>query len=332
MIRVLILGVIALIVAWSGYWLVGSNSHKKSVVELLESLEQQDWVVEYSTIGVRGFPNRFDIRIENVNLSHPSGEISWHSPWIDILMLSYNFNHAIIVLPPPQAISIGNRQLSLPAQKVKASIEVSSTDSFALEQLIVELTQNEAIADGSISETGGYTILAVRAHPEAANTYDISLHTKGRTVVGPQSPAASVLENLAALIPFASVDATAELADPVDRSSCSDRPVAVERVEIKAAGLATETYGVELRGNLAVNDGYNLEGEVQSTVRGIDELLLQVGTWLDLSTVQMMLLNVALQAISGEASSVEVNLEFTDTGMRIGRFLEIERFLPATLC
>ncbi len=332
MIRVLIFGVMALVIAWSGYWLIGSNSHKKSVVELLENLKQRGWVVEYSTVTVRGFPNRFDTRIENVNLSHSSGKVTWQSPWIDILLLSYNFSHVILVLPPPLEFSISDRRLSLPAQKLTASIEMSSSESFALEQLIVEIAQDETAAGEGASGANGETILAVRTHPDARNRYDISLHTMESLSGGRPSPAAGTPENLAALIPLLNIDAVAELASPVNSSSCTEQRVEVKRLEIRSAGFATETFGIEVRGNLESIDEHALQGSVHSTIRGTNELVLLFGTWLDLPKAQMMLLSLALRAMSGDSSSVDVDLAFSDTGIRIGRYLEIERFVPATLC
>ena len=96
--------------------------------------------VEYSDLRVRGYPNRFDTSIDEIEIVDPSSGNGWKSPFFQLLMLSYKTGHLIAVWPDMQEIMLDGVGYRVASEELKASIRVSDSRT-RLEQLIVAANQ-----------------------------------------------------------------------------------------------------------------------------------------------------------------------------------------------
>ena len=46
---------------WSAYWVIGSRSTLGAFESWFDARRAEGWVAEAGTLGVQGFPNRFDV-------------------------------------------------------------------------------------------------------------------------------------------------------------------------------------------------------------------------------------------------------------------------------
>ncbi|MCY4542327.1 MAG: DUF2125 domain-containing protein [Rhodobacteraceae bacterium] len=332
LIRSLIAGAIVLIVGWSGYWLVVSRSYKNAIVELLDDANSSSWQTEHDAVSVRGFPNRLDARIDNLQLQNTDWQVRWSVPWVDILSLSYRFNHAILVLPPPHSLSVEGEEFTFETLDIRSSVEFASTSSLRLERLIVEFDSAEPPQDGQVQDSHSKTVFAVQARPEAANIYDISLKTSNPP---PAQPAASGNWNvllLGALLQQMDVSAKATLRQPLDRFSCENDSLEILELDIAKAGLPNDPSGLEVSGRLTAMENGNLEGVLRVSVQDILAFFNQTFELLPLSDNEAKLLELALRAIAKFDSDMALDVLLANSGVTIGWFTLKSTPIPAKIC
>lgn len=84
-------------VGWFGYWFWGANANKTAVENFLGS--QENWTITYSQSTQRGFPNRYDVTLDDVLIASKDGAYSFLLPKLQIMRLSYRSTHWIIAFP-----------------------------------------------------------------------------------------------------------------------------------------------------------------------------------------------------------------------------------------
>ena len=104
--RNLIILIIAACMLWGGYWFAGSRAVQSGLTGWFSDQQRNGWIVEYSALKTRGFPNRFDTTITDLTLVDPRSGVAWLLPNFQIFALSYKPNHIIAVWPERQSIKL----------------------------------------------------------------------------------------------------------------------------------------------------------------------------------------------------------------------------------
>ena len=93
-------------IAWSSYWFWSAQDNLENIYKNLESSGNSSTIINYGTVSQVGFPNRFDVTINDISIDGPTGKRIINLPFIQIMRLTYNNRHQIIVLP--NSLSIYN--------------------------------------------------------------------------------------------------------------------------------------------------------------------------------------------------------------------------------
>lgn len=181
----LIVVVVIAVLAWGGYWVVGSVALDRGLRAWFDDRRGEGWVADYSDLRVLGFPNRFDTTFIDLELADPETGLAWSMPFFQLLALSYKPNHVIAVWPNQHRIATPRERLTLTSSKMQASLVVVPGTDLALDR-----ASFVAEAFGASSSAGwqsGAEVLrfATRRAPEAANAHEIAIEGTAVEVAGP---------------------------------------------------------------------------------------------------------------------------------------------------
>ena len=93
-------------IAWSSYWFWSAQDNLENIYKNLENSGNSATIINYGTVSQVGFPNRFDVTINDISIDGPTGKRIINLPFIQIMRLTYNSRHQIIILP--NSLSIYN--------------------------------------------------------------------------------------------------------------------------------------------------------------------------------------------------------------------------------
>ena len=110
--------ILLIVITWSSYWFWSAQDNLDNIFKNLESSGNSATIINYGTVSQVGFPNRFDITINDISIDGPTGKRIINLPFIQIMRLTYNSSHQIIILP--NSLSIYN--LNFNWENAKASI------------------------------------------------------------------------------------------------------------------------------------------------------------------------------------------------------------------
>lgn len=105
-------------IAWSSYWFWGAQNNLESIHKGLERPADASTEIKYGLVSQVGFPNRYDVTVNNLSIENPIGEKIVTLPFIQVLRLIYKSNHKIIIFPN----SLSIYDFNIKWENAKASI------------------------------------------------------------------------------------------------------------------------------------------------------------------------------------------------------------------
>ena len=129
--RIVLAVAIALAMAWSGYWFIGSSALRSGVVDWFETARSEGWMADYGDLSVRGFPSRFDATLTDVSLADPKSGLGWQAPFFQLLTLSYTPNHVIGVWPHRQQVQTPRDSYTLDTEDMRASVILDASTAIS---------------------------------------------------------------------------------------------------------------------------------------------------------------------------------------------------------
>ncbi len=142
---------------WSGYWFAGSSAIRSGAESFFADAAAQGIVAEKTALSVVGFPNRFDLTVEGINLADPQSGFGWQAPFAQVFAMTWKPWHIIAALPPEQVITTPDEEITLKSEGMMASFRARPTPDLPLAAVIVE--------SGAFTATSssGWTVGAHRA-------------------------------------------------------------------------------------------------------------------------------------------------------------------------
>ena len=131
MFRMLLIIILAALL-WSAAWFWGGASNKTRITSWISDQEQAGYAIGYSDLSQLGFPNRYDVTLQNPQLSAPQLGLNWQATFIQIMRLSYQPDHYIFVWPNDQQMTINDLGLDFRHQGLKASVVSRDPGQFRL--------------------------------------------------------------------------------------------------------------------------------------------------------------------------------------------------------
>jgi hypothetical protein len=248
--RLLIGAVVLAAAGWSAWWFVGAAAHDRALNGWLADRRAEGWQAEVADLTTQGFPNRFDTRLTDLQLADPEVGWAWRAPFVDIMMLSYQPNAAVVALPPEQTLAAPGARAKLTSELLRGSIRFVPGLSLALSRLSVE---GRGLALEGADWRAGAATLAAHVREAAAgsgpeNGYDIYFEAGEVALPNGVRDRLDPSGGLPEVAQLLRIDAKAAFDRPLDRYAVEDappRPTAISLTSLDAAwgGLALKASG-----------------------------------------------------------------------------------------
>lgn len=164
--RMLLVALVALPSLWSGYWVYGAHTKTRMIEHWLDARAADGWVVEVAQVATRGFPTRFDTRLDALELADPRTGVAALLPGFDILTPSLRPTEVTLVWPEQQVLAFPDDRVEISAAAMRAEMALAPDRRLGLRRasLLLEAAELRAesgwvagLARGSIEsrETAG---------------------------------------------------------------------------------------------------------------------------------------------------------------------------------
>lgn len=174
----MLIAILVVAFAWSAYWGIGWIGVKSGFATWFEDRRSEGWLAEYSTLKVRGFPNRFDTTIEDLSLADPDTGLAWDMPFFQVFALSYQPNHVIAVWPHRQSIATPSQKIAVNTGDMRASLVVQPKTDLALDRANLVVNALSLTSSNGWQSTADVVQLAAHLLPESDATYRLAIETR----------------------------------------------------------------------------------------------------------------------------------------------------------
>lgn len=319
--RKLLVIVLVAATAWGAYWVFGATASQKATEGWLADRRTEGWQVEYSDLTVRGFPNRFDTTITDLELTDPDTGLSWSAPFFQFFALSYQPNHLIAAWPNTQSFATPFQRITVETDTMTASLKVKPNAQLELESATL-VVENARLSSTAGWQAGANMLkAAMRETVGRAQTYDIGVQADAVT---PGDVLRDLLDaggSLPDLIEGLRLDVETSFARPLDiRVIEQDRPD-ITALNIKEARGTWGELQLRAKGALEVDAQGQPTGEVAVNARNWREMLalaVSAGA-IPAEAASAAELGLGfLASLSGAENSLDAPLSFKDGRTYLG--------------
>ena len=314
---------------WGGYWFVGSSQLEKGFKDYLaKELGPDDPIrLSYSDLTVQGFPNRFDTRITDVDLTNTIKGIRWQAPFFQIYALSYKPYHIIAALAPQQVVTLPKQEFTIKSEMIRGSVVFLPKPLFSGD-VIIDRSSFEMVNVTAASDKGWETTikagnLALRQTPTKPLFYDLAISAQGIDLPDQLRALIDPAHQQSALFDSFKLDSTLGLSNPLDLTADRGEHPKVTEIEVKDLTIHWDDIRFLAKGTLQIGtDGYPV-GKLDLTAvnwQKMYELADQSGA-VDpdfAPTIQNGL--KVLAGMSEGEDVIEIALNFADGQMSLGPF------------
>lgn len=257
--RKLISLVTILFVLWGGYWFVGSTALETGLKDYLSSehTAKDPIHIAYSDLTVRGFPNRFDTRLNDISVTDKAGHVSWRAPFFQIHALSYKPYHIIAALPNSQTLQLPDQALQITSDEIKGSVVFNAGS--LLEKALEIDHSSIVIRNLNVSSDIGWKTaikqgnVATRQTPTEPLHYDlaasasvIALPRSLRAVIDPKQQQPATLNR-------AALDSTLTFTHPWNLLATRDKTPKLAEVAVKGMTILWGEVQLQASGTLQID-------------------------------------------------------------------------------
>lgn len=307
--------------AWSGYWVLGSRGAESATQDWLEDRREDGWQVEYADLEVKGFPNRFDTTITDIDLTDPETGWSWKAPFFQLFALSYQPNHLIAVWPNEQTLATPFQKVQITSQDMRASLVIKPGAALELDR--ANMTMDDARFASTDGWTAGFNSLnaAIRTTEGVENSYDIAFDADAVTPGERFQSWVDKTGQLPTEIEAVTLDTVVSFAGPLDRRTIEDRRPDITNLKINDARGTWGELALRAIGEVQVDaEGYPT-GEVTLTARNWRQMLalsVEAGAiGADAARAAEFALGL-LAGVSGGGESLDAPLSFSGRKTYLG--------------
>ena len=319
--RRLLVVVLVAALAWGGYWFVGARAVEYSLAAWIDQRRAEGWAADYAALNTRGFPNRFDTTITDLQLADPQTGVAWIAPFFQILTLSYRPNHLIAVWPGEQTVATPLQSILLTSDTMRASVVLRPGPSLELDRSTFELANVRLNSDTGWSTSIKTGSLGTRQTVGKTDTHDIGFDA---TDVRPSRDLLKLL-NPAGTLPDAferlHIETTVAFDAPWNRYAIEDRRPQITKFDLGKLDAKWGQMDLQAAGELDVDDGGIPTGRITVRATNWREMLqLAVATGA-VSEALAPTLERALELLaqmSGNPETLDAPLSFQNGLMSFG--------------
>ena len=251
---------------WGGYWFVGSNMLKTQTATFFDGAAANGLVIRRDDISVAGFPNRFDLTVDGLDISDPATGFGWKAPFVQLLTMTWKPWHIIAAFPNDQVIVLPDQSVAVKSDRMMASVHLHPTSALGLYE-----TRFESANLGLTSDQGwtiGVEKLFASTLEDAANP---TVQRVGLTVDNlapdPAVMTALAATDLPAMIETLHLDLSATFTAPVQLNAPENQPL-LSAVNVKDARIIWGALKLIADGTLTAGPDGVADGTITIRING----------------------------------------------------------------
>ena len=320
---------------WSGYWFVGSDQIRKGVEAGFADAAAQGLVAEKSGLTVAGFPNRFDVTAEGLNLADPRSGIAWNAPFVQVFAMTWKPWHVIAAFPPDQKVTVPGQVIDIASEGLKASFRARPATDVPLAAIVLEADRLTTTSSSGWTIGSGRSVISLSADEEVEgagdipNTYlfaadlaqiipDPAFLAAVRAVTLPDLPASDLPDTVEGLKTGVYLAFTA----PLDRHAGKTKPL-LTKIDVSSFDVTWGQLSATAKGQVQADDQGFAAGEVTVEVTNwnrLPALLVAAGAITPEAAPTIARGMQALAAQSDDLSVLTLKLTLADGRMSFGPF------------
>lgn len=298
---------------WSGYWFVGSSAIRRGAEDWFAQAAARGVTAEKTGLDVVGFPNRFDLTVEGLNIADPASGIGWRAPFAQVFAMTWKPWHIIAALAPRQVLTLPDQEVTVEAQGLRASVRARPETDLPLAMAVLETGVFLAQSTAGWTLGADRAVLSYGAAEAGGNAYHIALDIAG---LAPDPALLRRLDpdgGLPKTLSVVTVRATTTLTAPIDRHAGTTRP-RLAALDLADLSLSWGDVSAAATGTISPDNQGFAAGRIQITVtnwRRIMPLLVASGAVKPelAQTVETMLGNLAAQTGDPEVLKLPLVME-----------------------
>lgn len=311
--RLLLLIVAGLALAWSGYWMAGARGVERGLTGWLDDRAAAGWVANYAGVETRGYPNRFDTTVTALELADPATGVAWSAPFFQILRLSYEPNHLIAVWPETQTIASPHQRVTVGTGRARASLVFVPGTDHALDRLTAVFEDVALASNAGWTATLDEARLATRQTAAVRNSVDVGFEAIAL------EPGGTTLARLAdaGLLPGTferlKIDARLDFDAPWDARAVEARRPAITAIELELLQAKWGKLDLWMAGEVTLDAEGRATGSITVKARNWREMLaLGVAAgWIPESIAPTLESGLEILAsLSGSPRTLDAPLDF----------------------
>ena len=312
--RLLMVGIVAAVTLWGGYWYFGSSAVERGLANWFEARQAEGWQADYGAIETAGFPNRFDTTISDLNLADPDTGVAWTMPFFQILTLSYTPNHIVVVFPDEQFIANPVERLTLLSDTMRGSVVFEPNTSLALDRSSFELAGLDLSSSEGWSTTVESGQVATRQNggPDSHDIYFSASEMR------PSQPLLDLIDprgSLPVVFQGVTLDLTASFDAAWDRFALEERRPQPTAIALRLFSADWGELTFQATGEVTVDDLGVPSGEISLRAKNWKDMLqIAVDSGLIGSSTRPTIENMlgVLAGLSGNPNTIDAPLTFRD--------------------
>lgn len=270
--RLLVVVVVAAI-AYGGYWFIGARAVESGLASWIDQRRTEGWVADYTTLNTRGFPNRFDTTISDIQLADPQTGVAWSAPFFQILALSYKPNHVIAVWSDEQIIGTPFQTITVTNDRMLGSVVLWPGPSLELNRSVLELESFRLDSSLGWSASLDRGQLSTRPTVGKPDTYDIEFEATGlrpsRDLLAAMNPGGTLPDVFETL----HVETTIAFDAPWDRFAIEERRPQITSLDLDILQANWGQMDLHAAGELDVDDNGVPTGRITVRAKNWREML-----------------------------------------------------------
>jgi hypothetical protein len=315
---------------WSGYWFVGSKAIREGAEAWFADAARQGLVAEKSALTVAGFPNRFDLTVEDLTLADPASGVRWEAPFAQVFAMTWKPWHIIAAFPPEQTVTLPDQAIRIGSEDLKASLRAKPSTELPLTEARLAGTSLTLASDQGWTLALGEFTLGLRDVPSLGPAgYELGFD------LAPLTPDPAFLTEVNAVtipdLPPSDLPATAEslwgsvyltFSAPLDRQAGDAKPY-VTRVEVNQMNFAWGDFAASAKGLIQADDQGYAAGDLTVEVTNWNRLpaLLVAADIITAEAAPTIARGMqALAAQSPDLSVLTLTLRMSEGRMSFGPF------------
>lgn len=315
--------IIAGLLVWCGWWFVGSSAQKTAWTNWFDDRKNAGWVAETADITLRGFPNRFDTTLSQIELADPSSGWAWSAPFFQVLMLSYKPNHVIAVWPDSQKISSPHDTATITSDTMRGSVIFLPDSDLTLDSTQIEIKSMGLIGTNWSAglESANFATRRVEAGDAPDFAHQIGFDAMNLTLSDSLKRSLDPASILPGNMERAHFDIIAAFDAPWDRHSIEGTKPQLTAISVKDIDITWGKLNLRAKGLLNVDAQGFPNGDLNVTAKNWQEILnLAVRSGIisrDIAETAKGGLNL-LSQLSGDRTTLNIPLSFGNGLIRLG--------------